>query len=137
MLEGLTTTRNGSTVEYDFDDLTASGEGSGINNSAVNYSFEGGESKYWSFFEGLNNFNVVIPVGIFEDIIGGDNSGFDIVDNSEFRGDFPVDLRFVKDPDVVRRVPEPLTILGSFTAIGFGVFFKKNKRKLDKQTKTV
>lgn len=117
------TTRNGVTVKYDISNFTASGQGQGINNGLVNYSFEDGESVFWSFVNGLNNFNVVTPIADFNEIVPGASLEFQVNDNSEIREN----IGFTKDPDkiAVTAVPETSNPFIPLIALGLGGMLRK------------
>ena len=131
------TTRGGETLTYGFDNLIDSGRNT---TSIPNYDSDSSvvpESGYWRFSlpnsdsnsSSNNEFFAVIPENIINDAINTDENALvvELNNNAERRiiGGFNKE----KDP----RVPEPLTIFGSVTALGIGAALKrKHSRKQQK-----
>jgi len=132
----ISTTREGEeTLTYTESELFDSDMGTEI--PGVGSPFDGGDSFFWRFQDQMNGiFNLVINKSSFP-LVG--SGSFDTRDISEQRFD-PEMQTFgppIKDIDKgdFSTVPEPLTILGSGVALGFGAMFKKEHSRR-KKTKT-
>lgn len=125
----VTTTRGGISLMYTEEDFFEAGMGDGI--SGVDTFGE--SSFFWRLQnDGDNIFNLVIPKSVFP-LTGSQTIALN--ENSEQRPGIPLGKE--DDPDVfIERVPEPLTILGSGVALGFGAMFKKEHSRRQKKTKT-
>lgn len=84
--------------------------------AAYKYTF-----KYDSLSLATDRFEAYLPASFFP-INNFSALPVTNVSQIEYRNSVPL-----ADPDKIRPVPEPLTILGSITAAGFGVAFKRKK----------
>jgi hypothetical protein len=77
-----------------------------------------------NFFQLSDDFGAIAQNGtIMFPVMAGDVFGFEIDTADNLNGFAQVTIANFKAPVPI---PEPLTILGSVTAVGFGVLFKKN-----------
>ena len=131
--------RGEADLTYSFEDLI----GSGRNTLSIpNYNEDPieTESGYWRFSRpssssnSLNNeFFAVIPENIIDDAVNTSENALEVQlnDNAEIRivGGSQRFSGKEKDP----RVPEPLTILGSVTALGIGAALKRKHSRKQKK----